>query len=360
MAQTTSVLWSVDQGLGEEEQSQARQNIGAASEKLTEVVNNHTTEIGQITESVEGIESSLLNKKDKQLTKDFNGSSTKTVTNISQDENGELNVEFEDIDLPQSVPNVMITSEDNSVNITSSEDAGTNTKTFDLSVKGGSGNTIAHDGTITGDGTDESPLSIQSALDVSNANIAPKYDPTATYPNIGTLCTYGNVLYRSKVAINTAEDWTAAHWDVVNIADSLLEMSAGYDVTAEFIPKYSNEVIRFGTIRYVPFFKMLLFNLVIEKRVNGESVPIVDIPPYHTVDHYDVFKYDTDKYRLSEYLGSASIYLGGNSQVQSSRPGPGSTFIWTDSSTINTQFVNYTEFTLSVYQYCIFGNYLLI
>ena len=31
MAQTTSVLWSVDQGLGEEEQSQARLNIGAAS-----------------------------------------------------------------------------------------------------------------------------------------------------------------------------------------------------------------------------------------------------------------------------------------------------------------------------------------
>ena len=134
MAQTTSVLWSVDQGLGEEEQSQARQNIGAASEKLTEVVNNHTTEIGQITESVEGIESSLTNKKDKQLTKDFNGSSTKTVTNISQDENGELNVEFEDIDLPQSVPNVMITSEDNSVQVSETTDVQTNTKKFDLSI----------------------------------------------------------------------------------------------------------------------------------------------------------------------------------------------------------------------------------
>lgn len=74
MAQTTSVLWSVGQGLGEDAKAQARQNIGAASEKLTEVVNNHTekieantTEIGQIKVDVADIESSLLNKKDKQL-----------------------------------------------------------------------------------------------------------------------------------------------------------------------------------------------------------------------------------------------------------------------------------------------------
>lgn len=219
---------------------------------------------------------------------------------------------------------------------------------------------VAHDGTMTGDGTDEMPLSIQPALDVSNANIAPKYDPTSIYPTVGTLCTYGNVLYRSKVAINTAEDWTADHWDVANIVDSFLEMGIGYDVTAEFIPKYSNEVIKFGTVRYVPFLKMLSFNLVIEKHVNGTPVPIVDISPYHTVDHYDIFKYDKDKYRFSEYLGSAPIYLGGNDNLGSTRPGPGSTFIWTNSSSINAQFVNYTELSLSVYQYCIFGNYLLI
>ena len=70
---------------------------------LTDVVDNHTTEIGQIKVDVADIESSLLNKKDKQLTKNFNGSSTKTVTNISQDENGELTVKFEDIDLSKRV-----------------------------------------------------------------------------------------------------------------------------------------------------------------------------------------------------------------------------------------------------------------
>ena len=73
-------------------------------------------------------------KKDKQNELNFNGSATKTVKKITQNANGELNVEFEDIYLPQEVPNVDITSKDSSVNITTSVDAETNTKTFDLSV----------------------------------------------------------------------------------------------------------------------------------------------------------------------------------------------------------------------------------
>ena len=73
-------------------------------------------------------------KKDKQDELNFNGSATKTIKKITQYPNGELNVEFADIDLPQEVPNVNITSEDSSVNITTSVDATTNTKTFDLSV----------------------------------------------------------------------------------------------------------------------------------------------------------------------------------------------------------------------------------
>lgn len=50
MAQTTSVLWSVDQGLDEVAKAQARKNIGAAS-----------------MEDVANIETILENKKDKQL-----------------------------------------------------------------------------------------------------------------------------------------------------------------------------------------------------------------------------------------------------------------------------------------------------
>ena len=84
---------------------------------LTDVVNNHTTEIGQIEEDVKGIESSLTNKKDKQSANTFNGSSTKTVKTITQDVNGELNVEFENIDYPD----YNISSSDDSINVSTSE-----------------------------------------------------------------------------------------------------------------------------------------------------------------------------------------------------------------------------------------------
>lgn len=89
-------------------------------------------------EAIESANTSIADlnkkKKDKQNELTFNGSATKTIKKITQYPNGELNVEFEDIDLPHEVPNVEITSVDNSVNITSSVDAESNTKTFDLSV----------------------------------------------------------------------------------------------------------------------------------------------------------------------------------------------------------------------------------
>lgn len=157
---------------------------------LTGKVDNHTTQIGQIQEDINGIESTLSKKKDKQSELTFDGSATKTVKKITQYPNGELNVEF-------------------------------------TNIAGGGGSIyIAHDGTMTGEGTDESPLSIQSALDVINANTAPKYDSTSIYPTVGTLCTYGNVLYRSKVAINEAEEWNEEHWEVDSVASELEELKA--------------------------------------------------------------------------------------------------------------------------------------
>ena len=101
---------------------------------LTDTVNNHTTQIGGLQTDVESIESSLANKKDKQTELNFNGSATKTIKSITQDVNGVINVEYENIDLPQEVPNVEITSDDNSVNVVESTDVQTNTKSYDISV----------------------------------------------------------------------------------------------------------------------------------------------------------------------------------------------------------------------------------
>lgn len=110
-------------------------NVKSDLTNLTEVVNNHTTEIGQIKDDVNRIESTLNNKKNKQPIKNFNGSSTKTIKTITQNDNGELTVEFEDIDLPSEVPNVEIASADKSIQVTQITDVQTNTKKFDLSVK---------------------------------------------------------------------------------------------------------------------------------------------------------------------------------------------------------------------------------
>ena len=87
-----------------------------------------------VSELEDEINDKLDDKKDKQTALSFDGAATKTVKKITQNANGEMNVEFEDIDLPPEVPNVEITSEDNSVQVTESTDVQTNTKTFDLSV----------------------------------------------------------------------------------------------------------------------------------------------------------------------------------------------------------------------------------
>lgn len=97
-------------------------------------VAENTSDISDIKDDIDGINDALANKKDKQTAKSFDGAATKTVKKITQNANGEMNVEFEDIDLPPEVPNVEITSEDNSVQVTESTDVQTNTKTFDLSV----------------------------------------------------------------------------------------------------------------------------------------------------------------------------------------------------------------------------------
>ena len=97
-------------------------------------VNEINTSIQNIDGQIQNINTSLENKKDKQNELNFNGSATKTVKKITQYPNGELNVEFADIDLPQEVPNVEITSEDKSIKVSETTDVQTNTKKFDLSV----------------------------------------------------------------------------------------------------------------------------------------------------------------------------------------------------------------------------------
>ena len=54
-------------------------------------------------------------------------------------------------------------------------------------------------------------------------NAAPEYDATATYA-LGDLCVHDNLLYSCSTAIETAEDWTAAHWTRATLAEAVLGM----------------------------------------------------------------------------------------------------------------------------------------
>ena len=101
---------------------------------LTDAVDNHAAQISRIQEDINDIDSSLSNKKDRQSELNFAGSATKTVKSITQDANGVINVEYENIDFVRDDSNVEIKSEDNSVNVFEYTDSQTNTKTYDLSV----------------------------------------------------------------------------------------------------------------------------------------------------------------------------------------------------------------------------------
>ena len=113
------------------------QSVGDVKDDLNNLAataGSNATQIGQLQSDVESIESSLANKKDRQPELNFAGSATKTVKSITQDANGVINVEYENIDFVRGDSNVEIKSEDNSVNVVESTDSQTNTKTYDLSV----------------------------------------------------------------------------------------------------------------------------------------------------------------------------------------------------------------------------------
>lgn len=86
-------------------------------------------------ERVSDIEDALDGKKNKQNELTFNGSSTKTVKKIVQDENGGMSVEFEDIDFPQQAPDVDVVSPNDTLSV--QEEVEGNHKIIKLDVKKG-------------------------------------------------------------------------------------------------------------------------------------------------------------------------------------------------------------------------------
>lgn len=97
-------------------------------------IDEHDIVLTELATAIDAINDDLSTKKDKQTASTFNGSATKTVKKVTQNANGVITVEFEDIDLPPEVPNVEITSPNGTIDVQSSTDVETNTKTFTIDV----------------------------------------------------------------------------------------------------------------------------------------------------------------------------------------------------------------------------------
>lgn len=100
--------------------------------------NEVATAVTSINDRLDGIDLSLANKKDKQSELIYGGNDHMTITRIKQDVNGVITeVQYEPISLPPEVPNVEITSPNGTIDVQSSTDVQTNTKTFTIDVNKG-------------------------------------------------------------------------------------------------------------------------------------------------------------------------------------------------------------------------------
>lgn len=140
--------------------------------------------VGSAYNAIDDINRALQNKKDKQDSISFSGSAIKTVKKITQNENGVMSAEFEDIAL---TPNVEIISPSGTLDVKSSIDAQTNTKTFEIDVS--ANNTysanIVHN--VAGDTTTSAMPSayfdeiLQKVKNNENVIIALTYDENFQY-----------------------------------------------------------------------------------------------------------------------------------------------------------------------------------
>lgn len=103
------------------------ERINDLEEMVVSAVTGLQGQIDDINEALDG-------KKDKQEEYSVTFTPTQTVSAIMQNENGEIEVIYQEIDLPEEVPNVNIVSPASTINITTHIDEETNTKTFSIDL----------------------------------------------------------------------------------------------------------------------------------------------------------------------------------------------------------------------------------
>lgn len=202
-------------------------------EPLTKNEDILASAVGSAYNAIDDINRTLQNKKDIQDKLSFSGSATKTVKKITQDENGVVSAEFEDIAL---TPNVEITSPSGTLDVKSSFDAQTNTTTFEIDVSANN----TYSANITYKAAGESTTSampseyfdeiLQKVKNNENVTIALTYDKIFPYGNITQ--TYSlQASYASKQTgpqrpIVSALEFSTIHKDYDTGASKVIMLSA--------------------------------------------------------------------------------------------------------------------------------------
>lgn len=104
------------------------------TERINELEETLVSAVTGLQGQIDDINVTLENKKDKQEPYSVTLTPTQTVSAIIQNENGEMEVIYQEIDLPDDVPNVDIVSPASTLNITTHIDEETNTKTFSIDI----------------------------------------------------------------------------------------------------------------------------------------------------------------------------------------------------------------------------------
>ena len=189
--------------------------------------------VGSAYNAIDDINRTLQNKKDIQDKLSFSGSATKTVKKITQDENGVMSAEFEDIAL---TPNVEITSPSGTLDIKSSFDAQTNTTTFEIDVS--ANNTYSANITynVAGESTTSAMPSeyfdeiLQKVKNNENVTIALTYDKIFPYGNItqtySLQASYASKQIGPQRPIVSALEFSTIHKDYDTGASKVIMLSA--------------------------------------------------------------------------------------------------------------------------------------
>ena len=105
-----------------------------AYDRYDELENLIVSAVTALQGEIDDIDEALEGKKDKQEVVSLTFTNTQTVSSIVQNENGELEITYQEIALPEQVPNIDIVSLASTISVTSVYDPETNIKTFNIDI----------------------------------------------------------------------------------------------------------------------------------------------------------------------------------------------------------------------------------